>query len=96
MVSTTCLTERVHHYFDRHPELSREEFVLKAVQHELDTVEREENYGMRRSPSSPSFPTAQDIRIHAWLNGRLMKLHRERSSLWARLCGLFSRKHPVL
>lgn len=30
-------------------------------------------------------PTAQDIRIHAWINERLAVLDRERNSLWAKI-----------
>ena len=44
------------------------------------------------SPSVPdyqSLPTAEDIRIHAWLNQRLAALHRERRSLSSRLLRLF-------
>jgi hypothetical protein len=29
--------------------------------------------------------TAEDIRIHAWINGRLAVIHRERPSLWAKI-----------
>ena len=29
--------------------------------------------------------TAEDIRIHTWINERLAVLHRERHSLWARI-----------
>jgi hypothetical protein len=36
------------------------------------------------SPYGPR-PTEEDIRLHAWLNKRLMILHRERRGLWARL-----------
>jgi hypothetical protein len=29
--------------------------------------------------------TAEDLRIHGWINERLAVLHRERNSLWAKL-----------
>lgn len=29
--------------------------------------------------------TAEDIRIHSWINERLSVLHRERNSLWAKI-----------
>lgn len=29
--------------------------------------------------------TAEDIRIHAWINKRLAVIHRERNSVWAKL-----------
>lgn len=34
---------------------------------------------------SQPLPTAEDIRIHAWINERLAMLHRERHSLWAKI-----------
>jgi len=90
------LAERVRHYFDQHPEVSREEFLVEAVRREMYHREhneikagsgparresRDSNFGStNRSPLS-----AEDIRVHAWLMERLAVLHHERHGLWPRL-----------
>ncbi len=37
---------------------------------------------------NPSKPTAEDIRVHAWILDRLVAVHRERSSIRAKLTRL--------
>jgi hypothetical protein len=59
-----ALATRFHHYFDRHPNVSRHEFLLGGLQHETDT----------RQPL-----TVNDLRIHAWLLERQAIVDRERS-----------------
>ena len=90
------LAERVRQYFDQHPEVSREEFLLDAVRKEIRTREqretgngasparRERQRTNRWSTARPSL-TAEDIRIHAWLTERLAALHHERHGLWPTL-----------
>jgi hypothetical protein len=94
------LAERVRHYFDRHPEVSREEFLLDAVRRELNSREHEEA-GTGPWPGRPGGPgtspwtgrrprrSAEDARIHAWLNVRLAALRRERRGLWPRVRRFF-------
>jgi len=88
------LAERIHHYFDQHPEVSQEEFLRKAVAREIDIREQRETgkgaglarrkgrrinrWSTERSPLS-----AEDVRIHAWLNERLAVLHPEQDGLWS-------------
>jgi hypothetical protein len=90
------LSERVRHYFDQHPEDSREEFLLEAVWREIHFHEpRETGNGAGRVPwegawtsnwSAARLPrSAEDIRIHAWLAERLAALHYERYGLWPKL-----------
>jgi hypothetical protein len=38
--------------------------------------------------------TAEDVRIHAWINQRLTVLHRERHGLWAKLRRFLFRNQP--
>jgi hypothetical protein len=39
--------------------------------------------------------TAEDLRIHAWINERLALLHRERNSLWAKVSRLLLWNRPT-
>jgi len=91
-----CLAERVRHYFDQHPELARETFLLDAVRREINFREqREPENGARPARPEDEWPnryftarpslSAEDIRLHAWLTERLAALHYERHGLWPRL-----------
>ena len=76
------LAERVQNYFARHPEVSREEFLLDAVKRELTLRD-----SSLTNPAPAERPplTEEDIRIHARLNERLAALHYERYGLWPRI-----------
>jgi hypothetical protein len=99
------LAERVRHYFDRHPEVSREEFLREAVQREIylrEQTDTEAGTGPRgrtdgeaahRFRARPAL-TAEDIRIHAWLTERLAMLHYERHGLWPRFKRFFFGNRP--
>lgn len=52
-------------------------------------VDQWTNRGRWRAARRP--PSAEDIRIHAWLCGRLAAVHRERHSLWAKVRRFLSR-----
>jgi len=87
------LTERVRYYFDQHPEVSRDEFLLEALRREIYFRERQEagrlvgwqdHRSSRWSTARPR-PTDEDVRMHAWLAERLAVLHHERHGLWPRL-----------
>ncbi len=92
----TRLAERVRHYFDQHPGVAREEFLLDAVRREIlfreqeemrsgaRTVGRKGGGTIRRSTDRPPL-SAEDLRIHALLAERLAILHYERYGLWPRL-----------
>jgi hypothetical protein len=87
------LSERVRHYFDQHPEVSRQEFLLEAVRREIHfreqretgngagPVRRQDKGTSRWSTARPRL-SAEDIRLHAWLTERLAVLHHERHGLW--------------
>ena len=88
--------ERVHHYFARHPEVSREDFLLDAVGREIDFLERPdaasgpwqpgaEGQRIKLSPASRQPLTGEDIRLHVWLNERLAILHQQRNGIWVKL-----------
>jgi hypothetical protein len=90
------LAERVRHYFDQHPEVYREEFLLEAVRREIHFREQRatgngagpvRRQGQRTNRWSTARPplSAEDIRIHAWLTERLAVLHYERYGLWPKL-----------
>jgi hypothetical protein len=90
------LAERVRHYFDRHPEVSREELLVDAVRREIQFREeretgnesgparREGEWKSWRSIARPLL-TAEDIRVHALLARRLAILNYERHGLWPKL-----------
>ena len=71
---TAALADRLHRYFDQHPSASREDFLIGALEHEIDA----------RQP-----PTIDDVRIHAWLVKRQAVLNRERSGWRAKARRLF-------
>jgi len=87
------LAERVRHYFDQHPDVAREEFLLDAVRKEIlfrerkemrnrgGIVGRERERSNRRSTDRPPL-SVEDIRIHALLAERVAVLHYERHGLW--------------
>jgi hypothetical protein len=90
------LAERVRHYFDLHPEIARENFLLDALSKEIDYHEqrevgdeagraRREGKGTNRWSTVRPQLSAEDIRLHAWLTERLAVLHYERQGLWPKL-----------
>jgi hypothetical protein len=90
------LSERVRHYFDQHPEASREELLLEALRREIHFREqRETGNGAGRVRWEGAWTnswftarpplSAEDTHIHAWLAERLALLHYERYGLWPRL-----------
>jgi hypothetical protein len=98
------LAEHVRHYFDRHPEVSREEFLLGALRKEIHFREQRETdnaaglarwegegmntplwRGRETALRRRRLPSAEDIRLHAWLAERLAVLHHERHGLWPKL-----------
>jgi len=90
------LAERVRHFFDQHPEVAREEFLLEAVRREIHfreqretgngagTVRRGGEGTSRWSIARPPL-SAEDIRIHAWLIERMAVVDYERQGLWPKL-----------
>jgi hypothetical protein len=90
------LVERVRRYFNQHPEVSRDEFLLEAIRREIRFREerktgngaglaRREGQGTSGWYIARPPLTAEDILIHAWLNERLAMLHYERHGLWPKL-----------
>jgi hypothetical protein len=90
------VTERIRHYFNQHPEVSREEFLLEALRREVyfreqqdagngTRLARREDQESSRWSTIRRRPTAEDIRMHAWLAKRLAALHYERHGLWPKL-----------
>jgi hypothetical protein len=90
------LAQRVDDYFSQHPDVSRQEFLLEALQREIRFREQREarngaglghgeaqwstGWSHARSPLS-----AEDTRIHRWLVERLARVDYERHGLWPRL-----------
>jgi hypothetical protein len=94
--SNNRVDERVRRFFDQHPEVSRQEFLLEAVWREIRFREqrettngagnvRRENQGARRPSVARPPLSAEDIRIHARLNERLALNNYERYGLWPKL-----------
>jgi hypothetical protein len=74
MPRTAALADRLRRYFDQHSTMSRDDFLIGALQHEIDA----------RQPL-----TIDDVRIHAWLVERQAVLDRERSGWQAKAKRLF-------
>jgi hypothetical protein len=90
------VAERVRHYFDQHPEVAREKFLLEALRREVDfreqgELENEARFAPRVGDESNRWstarprPSAADIRVHAWLTERVAAVHYERHGLWPKL-----------
>jgi hypothetical protein len=90
------LAVRVRHYFDQHPEVAREKFLLEALRREIDFREQRdaqheakfawrESEGTNRWSTARPRPSAADIRVHAWLTERVAEVHYERHGLWPKL-----------
>ncbi len=77
------LATRLRHYFDQHPQVSREDFFLDAIQKEMDS----------RALNIPLPLTDEDRRIHAWLNERLSLLPRQRHRWWAKVRRFLGLEH---
>jgi hypothetical protein len=78
------LAARVGRYFDRHPEVNREQFLVDAVRKEIDRREQREG-GTGLAHPDRSELSAEDIRIHTWLTERLEAVSRERRGFWPNL-----------
>jgi hypothetical protein len=76
------LAERVRQYFVRHPEVSREEFLVEAVRREIAFREQRE---IENAAGPAPTLTAEDIRIHACLVERLAVVYYEQHGLWPKL-----------
>jgi hypothetical protein len=82
--SKTRLTERLHNYFANVPEASREQFLLEALQKEMDRREQQSNGGQPwPAPRPRSFqptppPTLPSEAVHGWLCQRLQMLEETR------------------
>ena len=73
------LAERVRHYFDRHPEEA--DLALWDGQPMNTPLRR----GMETTLRWRRPPSAEEIRLHAWLAERLTALHHERHGFWPKL-----------
>jgi hypothetical protein len=100
VVRVSRLAARVRHYFDQHPEIAREEFLLDAVRREILFREQKETSNRARplrsegdgpKGRSAAWPrlSTDDNRIHARLAEHLALVHRERHGLWPKLRRLF-------
>ncbi len=92
----TRVVERTRDYFARHPDISREEFLLSAVRREVTFREQQE---MRHRSAFPrpavsrvesqftnrQRPTMEDLQQHAAVAERLAQLDYERRGFWPRL-----------
>jgi hypothetical protein len=75
------LVDRVQGYLAAHPEVSREQFVVDAIENE-----------MVRRDSPRRFLTASDVELHAWLDDRLTLLRCQRQTRWQRLANACLRR----
>ncbi len=90
------LGDRIRHYFDQHPEVSREKFLMEAVRREIDYREQRERARPRRgkneatrSTAARSQPNAEDLRVRASVAQRLAVFHYERCGLWPKVRRFF-------
>src|SRR5262245_28463961 len=89
------LAQRVRNYFSRHPEVSRAEFLHDAVAKELyfrTLLDRRRGpwftpHALVKGGWFADLPalTQEDVRLHAWIENRLVQLKKERSGLWFRI-----------
>jgi hypothetical protein len=90
------LAQRLDRYFAQHPNVSREEFLMAALEKELDARAPElgrkvwpsvrlESHQPRRWVDERRPLTEEDLRIHAWLSERLALLHREPQGWWPKV-----------
>lgn len=100
------LAMRVRHYFDQHPEVAREEFLLDAVRREILFREQKKTTSGTRSvrpegdgasPRPATWPTLsnEDIRIHARLAEHVAAVHHERHGLWPKIRRFFFSNRPL-
>ena len=93
-----AVVEHVRNYFNHHPEIDREQFLLEAVQREIRFCEQNEiksstiaarGDGDCRWSTAWRPPSAQDIRkgirAQASLAQRLAMIQYERHGLWPRV-----------
>jgi hypothetical protein len=94
------LPERVRHYFDQHPEVSPEEFLLEAVRRQIHSREqrqagngvglaRREGQITSRLSTRRRTLSAEEIRLHTKLTERLALLNYEQYGWWPRLRQFF-------
>jgi len=93
MPSTHEVAQQIETYFATHPEISWENFLLSALQRELD-VRNWNHQSCKRllacvlnsesselTASRPSF-TVSDVRLHAMLAARVVALNRPKHGRW--------------
>jgi hypothetical protein len=89
------VVERVRLYFDRQPELAREDFLV-TTRWEFDIrgqweaehgpgLARQQGEGTAGSSARRRPLRAEDIHVHAWLAERLAVIGYQRHGLWPRL-----------
>jgi hypothetical protein len=93
------LVGRVSDFFNQHPSVEREEFLLDAVRREIDFLERAENSpaGNTRAGrrNAGKWTTAyrplnpEDLRTGAEVAQRVAALHYERYGLWPKIRRMF-------
>jgi len=92
------LVGRVHSFFRRHPEISRNEFLLDAVKNELGLLEKQETCQAvvsrtspqaRRLPQNNQVPDEQFVNRVAAVTERLARLHDQRYGLWPQVRRFF-------
>jgi hypothetical protein len=86
------LAERVGYYFDKHPEVSRDEFLVEAVRREIYFREQRDLFNLdgQGGVAARRPPSAEDVRVHAWVAERLAAIHREQQSSWRKFKRFFS------
>jgi hypothetical protein len=79
--------DALRRYFVRHPEVAPQEFVLQAIEKEIGAREQTEAPAFHAAPAPTKWvpPSAEDVRIHAWLNSRLKTMHQQRHGLWSKI-----------
>jgi hypothetical protein len=101
------LKHRLENYFHEHPQVTREDFLLAALEKEMDsrtadTVLRTWAANARPLPRGSSRwqaargpRTTSDTRLHAWLAERVLVLDRRRNSWREKLRYVLSR-NPMI
>ena len=90
------LGDRIRHYFDQHPEVSREKFLMEAVRREIDYREQRERarpgagkMKRRAVPPLAHSRTQKTFGFRASVAQRLAVFHYERCGLWPKVRRFF-------
>lgn len=85
MPETCSPVQYIRRFFDRHPEVCREQLLLEAVCREIARREQSRPEGGKCRRLTP-----EDVRLHGWISERLEVVRRERDCGWRKVLRLLT------